>query len=114
MRATAKIRRYKLDNGQTSFRFSIVSNYRDPVSGRPRNRTLEYLGSIRDSDIPRQAPKFHAELDAALDRLKGKIYGNCAGDIRRKFEAIVPRPKVTTASPSKDILAKLAERGYKV
>ena len=113
MRATAKIRYRKNKNGG-AYSFSIVNNFRDPISQTPTNRTLAYLGSIRDTDLKRKAPEFHAELGAALDRLKGKIYGNCAGDIRRKFEAIVPRPKVTTASPSKDILAKLAERGYKV
>jgi len=113
MKATAKIRRRKNKKGY-AFTFSIVNNFRDPVSQVPTNRTLSYLGSIRETDIPRKAAQFHARLDAALDKLQGQIFDNCAEEIRRRFEVVVPRPKVTTASPLKDIRATLAARGYHV
>ena len=113
MRCALKIRRRKLKKGY-AFTLSLCHNFRDPVTQTPTNRTLEYLGSIRDSDIPRKAQFFHDKLDAALDRLKGKIYDASADEIRRKFQTVIPKPRVTTASSLKDIRATLASRGHSV
>lgn len=113
MKANLKVRRRKIRNGY-ALTLAIVHNFRHPASGVATNRTLAYLGSIRETDIPRKAAEFHARLDAALDSLKGQIYDNCADEIRRKFQTVLPKPPVTTASPIKDIRAILAERGYTI
>lgn len=113
MKANLKIRRRKIRNGY-ALTLAIVHNFRHPASGVATNRTLAYLGSIRETDIPRKAAEFYARLETELDRLKGQIYDNCADEIRRKCQTVLPKPPVTTASPIKDIRAILAERGYTV
>ena len=110
MKATLKRKRRRIKKGW-SYDLSIVHNFRDPVTNVPTNRTLASFTAIRDSDIPHRAAEFHARLDAELDRLKGEIYANCADEIRRKFEKVIPRPRVTAKSSLKDIRAILAARG---
>jgi hypothetical protein len=109
-RAALKIRRRKITTGY-ALTMSLVHNFRDPIRSTPTNKTLAYLGSIRSSDIPAKTQLFYDKLDAALDRLKGQISEANADAIRRKFQKVLPLPKVTTASRIEDIKALLATRG---
>jgi hypothetical protein len=109
MKAALKFRTRKLirNGGGYAYTFSIVRNFRHPVTQVPTNETLAYLGSIRSSDIPAKSQLFHDKLDAALDSLKGQISEANAEAIKRRFQLILPKPKVTAASRIEVIRASL-------
>lgn len=117
----AKIRQRKLASGEVVYDLSIVKNYR--IHGRgPTSRLLKGLGSIRRSDIPNVAADWWEKTDATLKDLVARrvLLQPCAAKIRRQIEAIIPRAKTTSVTPSvqmttssnkEAIYAALAELG---
>lgn len=83
-----------------SYTFSTNKNQRNWHTGQSEHLLVAHIGTIKDSELDRQAKSFWNKVDTTLKILidSGKIYINSADDVCRKFERYIPRP-VAVAAP---------------
>jgi len=77
----------------TEHAWSLVLVRSERVDGKPRQRVVKYLGSIRDSEMeqPPAVTRFWQRVDAQLDELRhaGTLTGREREDIERKLRGEV-------------------------
>jgi hypothetical protein len=90
-----KIRRDRLRDNEhtTSLRFEILQAYRDPVTQRPRNKFIAYLGSFRESDLNKSTKRelFWMKVNDKLAQLN--LSQSDENKLRSKLLEMVPRPE---------------------
>ena len=89
-----RLKRYRqgCDAGEEVLSAVVVESRR--VDGKPRQKMIRYLGTVRESDITRPRPmsldRFWTRVDGALDELG--IHGAARLVMESTVKARVPRP----------------------
>ncbi|PYT01726.1 MAG: hypothetical protein DMF63_02450 [Acidobacteria bacterium] len=89
----------KKRKGFTSYKLSIIKPYRN-WHGKSVNELVKNLGTIRDYELddPAVQQRFWKECDAELLRLMlNHVTRVDVEQIRKKFEALIPRPTLSVA-----------------
>jgi hypothetical protein len=101
MKTTVRFRKKKLQNGFNTVRVELIHNFRSPLTGRPSNKCVGYLGSFREmwKALPIVKKNLHKEIfwqkaDRVLRRLvtQSMISPADEAQIRTLIESQIPKP----------------------
>jgi hypothetical protein len=106
MAITAKFRTRKTKHKLQTVTVEIINNFRHPMTGRPFNVCVAYLGSYHEHEarLPHVQKSFWTRADHVIGRVlsEGKISASDAEKVRAKVASRIARhvaPRVAKAKP---------------
>lgn len=87
-------RKYPLKNGEFCLRAELIKSYRDKVSGKPRNKLVRYLGSIRESKLSNPIARAYFWLGANDKISRLFITASEKENIRSQIKNRVPAGRI--------------------